>query len=75
MSNTMNYEKRPPVLRYMGNEYMGGEVKPIMEITYSDYGNLSQTEISNNCYYITDYTISDPAISYYGVIFIPEGGD
>lgn len=66
-------------IMYKGEEFQGkierSEVEPIIEITYSDYGDLSQTEISNNCYYITDYTNSDPAISYYGDIFIPEGGD
>ena len=66
-------------IMYKNQEFQGKieRLNYIIEITLDDYEELSESEVESNCYYISDYDISYAAVSYYGVIFIPEtqGGE
>ena len=45
MSNTINYDRYPSVIHYMGNEYIGGEIK---EAAKNDEVIIPVLRIGNN---------------------------
>lgn len=60
MGNSINYKTYPPVIRYMGNEYIGGPITDsgVVEITQTEYDALPSEEKLNGKVYIVTPDVS-----------------